>query len=180
MPHKALPLVTSVPVNSKVSVDHRMTPSSIGPQKRGTRVATEVFPRECQRSTRGLGVGRSNARPDRASLRLSPATLPAWRTELDRLATVHRWVVGGLALILASGVLMALAELGSLVTSVVFWTKMGLVALLIGNGYARLRAEMALRQGSVAAWGWFRWTSIGSLILWFLILLAGTLLHSTI
>jgi len=117
---------------------------------------------------------------DRASLRLSPATLPAWRTELDRLATVHRWVVGGLALILASGVLMALAELGSVVTSVVFWTKMGLVALLIGNGYARLRAEMALRQGSVAAWGWFRWTSIGSLILWFLILLAGTLLHSTI
>lgn len=124
----------------------------------------------------GGGVAVST---DRASLRLSPATLPDWRTELDRLATVHRWVVGGLALIFASGVLMALAELGSFVTSVVFWTKMGLVALLIGNGYARLRAEIALRQGSVAAWRWFRWTSIGSLVLWFLILLAGTLLHST-
>lgn len=116
---------------------------------------------------------------DRASLRLSPATLPDWRTELDRLANVHRWVVGGLALIFASGVLMALAELGSFATSVVFWTKMGLVALLIGNGYVRLRAEIALRQGSVTAWSWFRGTSIGSLVLWFLILLAGTLLHST-
>src|SRR5437879_7241343 len=40
---------------------------------------------------------------DRASLRLSPETLPDWRTELDRLAAVHRWVVGGLALIFASG-----------------------------------------------------------------------------
>jgi len=113
---------------------------------------------------------------DRASLRLSPATRPDWRTELDRLAAVHRWVVGGLALIFASGVLMALGTLG---TSVVFWTKMGFVALLIGNGYARLRTEMALRRGSVAAWGWFRRTSTASLVLWFLILFAGALLHST-
>src|SRR5213595_2409623 len=87
---------------------------------------------------------------DRASLRLSPETLPDWRTELDRLAAVHRWVVGGLALIFASGVLMALAQVANFGTSVVFWTKMGLVALLIGNGYARLRTEIALRQGSLA------------------------------
>jgi len=31
----------------------------------------------------------------------------------------------------------------------------------------------------VAAWGWFRRTSIASLMLWFLVLFAGTLLHST-
>ena len=114
---------------------------------------------------------------DRASLRLSPAT--DWRTELDRLAAVHRWVVGGLALIFASGLLMALAQVANFGTSVVFWTKMGLVALLLGNGYARLRTEIALRQGSVAAWGWFRRTSTASLALWFLVLLAGTLLHAT-
>ena len=114
---------------------------------------------------------------DRASLRLSPAT--DWRTELDRLAAVHRWVVGGLALIFASGLLMALAQVDSFGSSVVFWTKMGLVGLLLGNGYARLRTEIALRQGSVAAWGWFRRTSIASLMLWFLVLFAGTLLHST-
>src|SRR6266699_4036782 len=116
---------------------------------------------------------------DRASLRLSPDTLPDWRTELDRLAAVHRWVVGGLALIFASGLLMALAQVANFGTSVVFWAKMGLVALLIGNGYARLRSEIALRQGSLAAWRWFRRTSSASLVLWFLVLLAGTLLHDT-
>ena len=116
---------------------------------------------------------------DRASLRLSPESLSDWRPELDRLAAVHIWVVGGLALIFASGLLMALAEIGTFRTSVVFWIKMGLVALLIGNGYARLRTEIALRSGSVTAWGWFRRTSTASLVLWLLVLLAGTLLHST-
>ena len=115
---------------------------------------------------------------DRASLRLSAAT-PHWSQELARLASVHRWVVTGLALIFASGLLMALAQVANFGTSVVFWTKMGLVALLIGNGYARLRTEIALRQGSLAAWSWFRRTSTASLVLWFLVLLAGTLLHAT-
>jgi len=63
------------------------------------------------------------------------------------LASVHRWVVAGLALIFTSGLLMMFAELDSFATSVVFWTKMGLIALLLGNGYKRMRAETALRQG---------------------------------
>ena len=115
---------------------------------------------------------------DRASLRLSPAT-PGWSEELARLASVHRWVVAGLALIFASGLLMMFAELDSFATSVVFWTKMGLIALLLGNGYIRMRAETALRQGLAAGWGRFRRTSVTSLVLWLVILLAGTLLHST-
>ncbi len=125
-----------------------------------------------------LGGGLAIA-ADVAALRLSPETVPDWTRELDRLAAVHRWVVAGLTLIFASGVAMMLAEIGSFATSVVFWVKMGLVALLIGNGFARLRVEVALRQGSAARWGWFRRTSIASLALWFLILLLGTLLHST-
>jgi len=125
-----------------------------------------------------LGGGFAIA-ADVAALRLSPETVPDWTRELDRLAAVHRWVVAGLTLIFASGVAMMLAEIGSFATSVVFWVKMGLVALLIGNGFARLRVEVALRQGSAARWGWFRRTSIASLALWFLILLLGTLLHST-
>ncbi len=125
-----------------------------------------------------LGGGLAIA-ADVAALRLSPETVPDWTRELDRLAAVHRWVVAGLTLIFASGVAMMLAEIGSFATSVVFWVKMGLVALLIGNGFARLRVEVALRQGSAARWSWFRRTSIASLVLWFLILLFGTLLHST-
>jgi hypothetical protein len=116
---------------------------------------------------------------DRASLRLSPTT-PDWSQELARLASVHRWVVGGLALIFASGLLMMFAELNRFATSAVFWTKMGLIALLLGNGYIRMRAETALQQGRAAGWGWFRRASVASLVLWLVILLAGALLHSTI
>lgn len=127
----------------------------------------------------GILVGGGTAvATDRASLRLSPAT-PDWSQELARLASVHRWVVAGLALIFASGFLMMFAELDSFATSVVFWTKMGLIALLLGNGYVRMRAEHALRQGLAAGWVRFRRTSVASLVLWLVILLAGTLLHST-
>jgi len=116
---------------------------------------------------------------DRASLRLLRTT-PDWSEELARLASVHRWVVTGLALIFASGLLMMFAELDSFATSAVFWTKMGLIALLLGNGYVRMRAETALRQGRAAGWSRFRQASVASLVLWLVILLAGTLLHSTI
>jgi hypothetical protein len=117
---------------------------------------------------------------DVATLRLSPDRVADWPGELDRFAAVHRWVVGGLALIFASGLLLALSELDSFATSGVFWTKMGLVALLLGNGYARLRCEIALRQGAMSRWGWFRCTSLASLALWFLVLLFGALLHSSV
>jgi hypothetical protein len=115
---------------------------------------------------------------DRASLRLSPETAPDWAQELTRLASVHRWVMAGLALIFASGLLLTLTELGTFAASAVFWTKMGLIALLLGNGFLRMRAETALRQGR-SGWSRFRATSVASLVLWFVILLAGTLLHAT-
>ena len=80
----------------------------------------------------------------------------------------------------ASGVAsLSFSRAACFATSVVFWTKMGLIALLLGNGYIRMRAETALRQGLAAGWGRFRRTSVASLVLWFVILLAGTLLHST-
>ena len=72
-----------------------------------------------------------------------------------------------------------LTELESFATSTVFWAKMGLVALLLGNGFVRMRAETALRLDRGAGWRRFRRTSVASLVLWFLILLAGTLLHTT-
>src|SRR5947209_10382485 len=34
-----------------------------------------------------------------------------------------------------------------------------IIALLLGNGYMRMRAETALRQGCAAGWGRFRRTS---------------------
>src|SRR5437879_12068752 len=102
-----------------------------------------------------LGGGVAIA-ADAATLRLSPETGPDSTRELDRLAAVHRWVVAGLTLIFASGVVMMLAKVGSVATSAVFWVKLGLVVLLIVTGYARPRVEVALRQGSAARWGRLR------------------------
>jgi hypothetical protein len=130
----------------------------------------------------GIMVGGGVAvTADRASLRLSPAT-PDWSAELARLAGVHRWVLTGLGLIFATGSLMALADLDGVMRSVVFWVKMGLVGLLLANGYLRMRSETALRQGGGAsnAWTGFRRSSAASLALWFAVLLAGALLHSTL
>lgn len=113
---------------------------------------------------------------DRAALRLSPDPHPEWSRDLASLTTVHRWVIAGLVVTFVSGVFMMLADLDTYLASVVFWTKMGLIVLLIANGYLKLRAEAALRNGVVPAWRRLRRTTVISLILWFAVLLAGTIL----
>jgi hypothetical protein len=123
---------------------------------------------------------------DRTALRLSPDRDADWLAELTRLATVHRWVIAGLAVSAASGVLMMLADLHTYTTSVVFWTKMGLIVVLIGNGWMKLRAEAEVRGatggGSGASgggWRRLRRTAVTSLVLWLVILLAGTILNAS-
>jgi hypothetical protein len=116
---------------------------------------------------------------DRATLRLArAAALPpashAWA--LDEIAGVHRLVLIGLAVIFASGLLQTLADLDTYLSSVVFWSKMGLVGALLGNGWLRLRAERAVRRGVTAGWSAYRRSSIASLILWFALVLLGTIL----
>ncbi|HWZ27057.1 MAG TPA: hypothetical protein VNX15_00750 [Gemmatimonadales bacterium] len=116
---------------------------------------------------------------DRATLRLARAhTLPSeshgWA--LGEIAGVHRLVLIGLTVIFATGVLQTLSDLGTFLPSWVFWSKMGLVAVLLGNGWIRLRAEQAVGRGVTAAWSAYRRTSIASLILWFTLVLLGTIL----
>ncbi len=91
----------------------------------------------------------------------------------------HRLIVTALVVIGTSGLLMLFADLHTYVTSPVFWTKMGCVLLLIGNGAVRLKAERTARQGVMTAWHRLRSTSIASLVLWFVILLAGTIIGSS-
>lgn len=115
---------------------------------------------------------------DRATLRLSRAQSDGGTSSwaLTEIAGVHRLVLGGLAVVLASGLLQTLADLGTYLPSVVFWTKMGLVAVLLGNGWIRMRAENAVRRGDGGAWPAYRRTSVVSLILWFTLVLLGTVL----
>jgi hypothetical protein len=107
------------------------------------------------------------------------AALGAARAEAAVDARVHRWVVAGLGVIVVSGILMMLADLHTYLTSAVFWIKMGLTLLLLGNGYVRVQAESAVQRGVAAAWRRLRSTSIASLVLWFIILLAGTVLGTS-
>lgn len=113
---------------------------------------------------------------DRAALRLSPEGGPELSRDLASLATVHRWVIAGLGVMFVSGLFMMLADLDTYLTSLVFWTKMGLIVLLIGNGYLRMRAEAAVRNEAATAWRRLRRTTVVSIVLWFAVLLAGTVL----
>ena len=121
-----------------------------------------------------LGGGAAIA-ADREAFREWTAD-PDRAVDLARWRGLHRWVIAGLGLTLASGVLMLLSDLKTFLPSVLYWTKMGLVFVLLVNGYVRLRAERSLETGSNAALRTFRGTSVLSLVLWFSILLLGMLL----
>ena len=125
-----------------------------------------------------LGGGLAVA-TDRATLRLAHATPADARGDspaLAEIAGVHRLVLWGLALIFVSGLLQTLSDLDTFLTSVVFWSKMALVAALLVNGWIRLRAEQGVQRGNAGAWPAFRRTSVASLVLWFVLVLLGAIL----
>jgi uncharacterized membrane protein len=115
---------------------------------------------------------------DRIILRTREAPLAERTLRLHDLHRLHRTVVGGLAVVAASGVAMFLADLETYSGAWLFWCKMGLVALLLGNGLAVVRAERALGQDpeSAPGWGRLRRTAAVSTVLWLLIALLGTAL----
>jgi hypothetical protein len=83
-----------------------------------------------------------------------------------------------LALSVVTGVLLLTADLETYLGSWIYWLKMGLVALLLVNGYAMTRTERRIRglSDSTDAWAQLRLTALTSLILWFSIALAGVAL----
>lgn len=116
---------------------------------------------------------------DRVTLRLKTFDAPARAQHLADLARTHRAVIAGLVVIALSGLLMLAADLETFLGSPVFWIKMTLVVALLANGYRMTRLERALREGdasSGAGWNRLRSTAIVSLVLWFVITLAGVTL----
>jgi len=93
---------------------------------------------------------------------------------LESIRNTHAIVLGGLAAVLASGVLLFAADLDTYLVSWLFWTKMALVALLMINGAVLTAAERKATAGEDLSWGTLRWTAIASLTLWSLTTLAGT------
>jgi hypothetical protein len=115
---------------------------------------------------------------DRATLRLPRVPVEGGTSTwaLTEIAAVHRLVLGGLAIVFVSGLLQTFADLDTYRSSLVFWSKMALVLVLLGNGWVRLRAENGVRRGNDGSWPAYRGTSIASLILWFTLVLFGTIL----
>lgn len=116
---------------------------------------------------------------DRATLRLRAAPPVVRLYHLKELASLHRPVLIGLALSAVSGLLLFGADVPTYGPSIVFWGKMGLIALLLANGARIVRVERRIRSGDPsddALWRPLRSGAVASITLWLLVALAGAIL----
>jgi hypothetical protein len=125
-----------------------------------------------------LGGGAAVA-ADRETLKAAGEADPVRGDHLRFLATVHTMAIAGLAMLAMSGLAIFFADLETFWETRVFWIKMGLVALLLANGLIMRRAEHQASTWPARAWTQLKATSIVSLVLWFAILLASTMLASS-
>ncbi len=118
---------------------------------------------------------------DRAALRARREGPDGRRRHLEQLKVVHRTVLGALVVVVLSGVLLFAADVETFVASPIFWVKMALVGALAFNGWLIMRTGRTLEEKGIA-WepGWKRLgvTSVLSLSLWLVIILAGAVLVS--
>ena len=113
---------------------------------------------------------------DRDAFRVSRDAVPALSRDLEEMVSVHVWVIGGLIMVVVSGLLMMLADVHTYATSTAFWIKMGLFVLLVANGFGRIRSEAAIASGVAGGWTWLRRTSMVSAVLWLAVVWISTIL----
>ena len=125
-----------------------------------------------------LGGGGLAVAADRAMLQLGGVSAPSAAREARLLSLhgTHRLVIAGLLLVIVSGLLLAFADLDTFLYSKVFWLKMALIVLLLGNGLALVRQETRALAGHEPAWRRLRLVACASLALWFSITLLGSAL----
>lgn len=119
----------------------------------------------------GLAIGA-----DRASLRALRLPAHDRGTQMRELAAIHKLVLTGLTIVALSGLLLLAADIETFFGSWIFWTKMGLVVLLLLNGLMMTRVENGLSADASEAsphWATLKRTSVSSLALWFAITFAG-------
>jgi hypothetical protein len=110
-------------------------------------------------------------------------TLRAWRWEpanrrhhLDELTVLHRTVVINLSVTVVSGLLMLASDIETFWGSWIYWTKMGLVVLLLLNGARMVGIEKSLTGDAPSdspRWITLRHSAAASLVLWLSTTLAG-------
>jgi hypothetical protein len=106
---------------------------------------------------------------DRATLRAMHGDSEARARQLVSLRAAHRTVIVGLAVSAVTGVLLFAADVETYFVSPIFWTKMTLVALLLGNGFWMTRIESRIDSASDGGGGWnrLRRSAMVSVALWF-------------
>ncbi len=113
---------------------------------------------------------------DLATLRAGDPGQPTRAMQLRLLQQTHALVLTGLSAVTMSGLLLFAADVDTFLVSRLFWTKAGLVALLLINGALMQRRERQAARGEVSAWRQLRHAAVTSVLLWFLITLAGAAL----
>ena len=125
-----------------------------------------------------LGGGAAVA-ADRETLKAAGEADPVRADHLAFLGSVHTIAVTGLGMLAVSGAAMLFADLETFWSAKAYWIKMSLVVLLLANGLVMRQAERLAPTLPAKAWRQLRATSIASLVLWFAILLASTILASS-
>jgi uncharacterized membrane protein len=127
-----------------------------------------------------VGGGGCAIAADLGTLRALRQAGDARRIEIQRLQRVHGIVTSGLALVIVSGVLLALADLDAYLESSAFWIKMALVVALLVNGAALVMVSRGVERGEAAALRRLWIVSAASLALWFLTTLMGAVLPNAL
>jgi len=127
-----------------------------------------------------VGGGGAAIAADRATLRAMRRGRDALGRELEHLHHVHRFVIAGLTLVIASGVLLMLADVDAYLVSTVFWIKMALVAALLVNGLLVVRGGRRTHAGHPGGPRLLRIAAIASLMLWFGTTLLGAILPNAL
>lgn len=117
---------------------------------------------------------------DRSVLRAGRAPAAQRAYVLQELDAVHRPVILGLAVVVVTGMAMLLSDVRTFLPSPVFWLKMGLLVLLLGNGLQLQRAERRLLADPEEPHGWraLRGAAVRSVGLWITMVLVGVALTS--
>jgi hypothetical protein len=127
---------------------------------------------------------------DRATLRVDGSSDVERSRHLDDLSRLRRPVCAALSIAVLSGALLFFADVEAFATSRIFWAKMVLIALLLTNVAIMMRVESALRgqsdrgplesarSSNARLWRRRRMNAVANVVLWFVLVLAGTSLAS--
>jgi len=125
----------------------------------------------------GLVAGGGTAiAADRLTIQAARHDAAARQRQIHHIENVHVVVLWGLGFVIASGLLLFLADMNTYLYSKVFWLKMACVVALCVNGARIVVAGRRAEVGSVNGWMELKRAAVASLALWFVTTLLGVAL----